>query len=396
MKNKIPKKRKILLEKAIKLTEIEDQYKLLPAKAKEIVSSFSWPQISINIDQSKSFSEINSVEQNIKDALSSRKIVIKNGEMPLSEIYWIFGLNNIFKSLKAEALINLGILKREKITKNVDFYTNLHDVSSKLSTAIENTLAEIHIEYFHKVFEVIFQEVFKHFYFDKESIYPCFEFCETAGHKRYPQVTIKKFSPDKRVFSIEGKPRNAYGCYHFGPSDVFPITLKENTVNNIKPAAVYIQDHAINRMVERLKITPSGYMFESVSRSLINPVVSGRDGESYLVDYYYANQKMGYLVVHPVSDILLIRSFKFITMSGTPEFYRLKRELRGDRQDFEYLGLDTVDGLMNSDLHKDPKLRQIFKNCGLSHLFEFSKNVRFDNPKSLIAEEIKKYFQIDK
>jgi hypothetical protein len=396
MKNKIPKKRKILLEKAIKLTEIEDQYKLLPAKAKEIVSSFSWPQISINIDQAKSFAEINSVEQNIKDALSSRKIVIKNGEMPLSEIYWIFGLNNIFKSLKSESLINLGILKREKITKNVDFYTNLHDVSSKLSTSVENTLAEIHIEYFHKVFEVIFQEVFKHFYFDKESIYPCFEFCETAGHKRYPQVTIKKFSPDKRVFSIEGKSRNAYGCYHFGPSDVFPITLKENTVNNIKPAAVYIQDHAINRMVERLKITPSGYMFESVSRSLIDPVVSGRDGESYLVDYYYANQKMGYLVVHPVSDILLIRSFKFITMSGTPEFYKLKRELRGDRQDFEYLGLDTVDGLMNSDLHKDPKLRQIFKNCGLSHLFEFSKNVKFDNPKSLIAEEIKKYFQIDK
>jgi hypothetical protein len=104
---------------------------------------------------------------------------------------------------------------------------------------------------------------------------------------------------------------------------------------------------------------------------------------------------MGYLVVRPVEDILLIRSFKFITMSGTPEFYRLKRELGGDRQDFEYLGLDTVDGLINSDLHKDPKLKRIFKNCGLSHLFEFSKNVKFDNPKSLIADEIKKYFQID-
>jgi hypothetical protein len=396
MSNKVSKKRKILLEKAIKLTEIEEQYKLLPAKAKEIVSSFSWPQISINIDQAKNFSEIKIIEQNIKDALSDKKIVIKNGEMPLSEVYWIFGLNNIFKSLKAESLINLGILHREKITKNLDFYKNLYVVSSNLSDSISNTLAEIHIEYFQEVFEIILQEVFKHFYFDRDGIYPCFEFCETAGRKKYPQVTIKKLSPTKRIFSIDGKSRAAYCCHHFNHYDSFPITLKENTINNIKPAVVYIQDHAINRLIERLKITPSGYMFESVARSLVNPVVSGRDGESYLIDYYYADKKMGYLVVRPVEDILLIRSFKFITMSGTPEFYKLKRELGGDRKDFEYLGLDTVDGLINSDLHKDSKLRRIFKNCGLSHLFEFSKNVKFDNPKSLIAEEIKKYFQIDK
>jgi hypothetical protein len=72
----------------------------------------------------------------------------------------------------------------------------------------------------------------------------------------------------------------------------------------------------------------------------------------------------------------------------------LKRALRGTKEDFEYLGIDSLDILLNSDIYKDEKLMGIFQRCGMADVLKLGKNIKFESPTNMIAEEIKKYFKI--
>jgi hypothetical protein len=146
-------------------------------------------------------------------------------------------------------------------------------------------------------------------------------------------------------------------------------------------------------MIERLGISPLGYMFDCLGRSLSKPILSGNSGPSYLLEFNYYSNKLGYLLISNEGDFAVVRSFKFITMTGTPEFYNLKKALKGSREDFEYLGLDTLETLLNSDISKDTKLREIFESCGLGHLFTIN-HLQFAKPESSVAEEIKQYFRL--
>ena len=124
------------------------------------------------------------------------------------------------------------------------------------------------------------------------------------------------------------------------------------------------------------------------------PIFSKKHSDLYLMDFYYGSFKLGYLLVSLEEDAALVRTFKFITMFGTPEYFKLKKHLGGVREDFEYLGMDSLD-LLNSDAFSDPRLKLIFKKCGLGHLFDIKSKVTFNAPTNLIANDIKKYFRIE-
>jgi hypothetical protein len=169
--------------------------------------------------------------------------------------------------------------------------------------------------------------------------------------------------------------------------------LPPNSVNNKVPLQVYVQEHAINRLFERIGIEPKGYIFDCIGRSILLNNIVGKDGPCYLLEFDYYNKKLGYLLLSNEGNFAVIKSFKFLTMSGTPEFYKLKKLLKGSREDFEYLGLDSFNTLVNSDIQSDETLRNIFDECGVGHLFD-KDHFQYKHNENLIAEEIKQYFKL--
>lgn len=374
----------------------------LPVNIKEFIHNLSWPQISINIDETKDYPEINDIQESIRHSLNTSCIPVNQEKLPISNVFGLHALNAAFGGicLDTNNFLNETTRKEKAISarekrfsnKNKQVLISALNNSQIIFEELNKALEIINPKYMEHLASVAAAEVLGHFSLQEKSLYPTFSAGENKG-KRYPIINVKYFNPIEATLTIDGNSRKAYKCYGYDFSGLKPIFISENTIDNKNSLPVYIQEHAVNRMIERLGISPLGYIFDCLGRSLMNPIVVGKSGPSYLLEFNYYSNKFGYLLISSEKDFAVIRSFKFITMSGTPEFYNLKKALRGSREDFEYLGLDSLEILLNSDISKDTKLKKIFEDCGLGHLFKIS-NLKFAKPESNIAEEIKQYFRL--
>jgi hypothetical protein len=379
-----------------------DDFARLPDSIKQFVYNLSWPQITIVVEDGTTHPNLEDIKESIKHLLNVVCIPVGEDKIPISNIFGLHclesALNGVYldtnnflnDSSKKDKLIS----SREKraIEKNKQslsiVLSNCKTIISKLS----EVLKIINPKYVDYIAFVATQEVLKYFSFQEFGLYPVFSVGDSKG-KKYPIITIKSFNPKAEQITVDGGSRKSYKCYNYDLLGISPIFLSAGVVDNKTPIPVHIQEHAINRMIERLGISPLGYMFDCLGRSLSKPILSGNSGPSYLLEFNYYSNKLGYLLISNEGDFAVVRSFKFITMTGTPEFYNLKKALKGSREDFEYLGLDTLETLLNSDISKDTKLREIFESCGLGHLFTIN-HLQFAKPESSVAEEIKQYFRL--
>jgi hypothetical protein len=67
-------------------------------------------------------------------------------------------------------------------------------------------------------------------------------------------------------------------------------------------------------------------------------------------------------------DFVIVSTFLFLTMQGTPEARRLRRELGLTRTDIEHYKLDHLFTLALSDVGEDPELNTALARCGCGHL----------------------------
>lgn len=367
---------------------IKKDYVCLPHKVKEIIIESSWPKLSLDIDQSLDFENIELIVEEIKTNLSKSFLTINNKNISLLESSNILAIDSVIFSLERTISGRTTIREKEKIIgKSIKSFCEksgnaTYDAAKKVWTGSAVMFSNI-----------VWSTISQYYRFDKKGLYYNFIKSKNSSYKKNHCISIKSFGPQPRVFKVEGKPRESYLCKRVTNEGISESVLPKNAIGNFGPLKVYVQEHAIKRIMERLKLNSYGDIFWSISNSLINPVVSSKDFDCFFIDFYYGKYKLGYLLVSLEEDAALIRTFKFITMFGTPEYFNLKKELGGVREDFEYLGMDSLE-LINSDVFADPKLVKIFKKCGLGHLFELKKNVTFDAPQSLMAGEIKKYFRI--
>jgi hypothetical protein len=81
-----------------------------------------------------------------------------------------------------------------------------------------------------------------------------------------------------------------------------------------------------------------------------------------------AGRKIGYFVALIFPHMILIKTFLFLTMQGTPEAERLREKLGLCRVDVERYKLDRFHTFVGSDIAKDPFLFKILSECGCGHL----------------------------
>jgi hypothetical protein len=201
-----------------------------------------------------------------------------------------------------------------------------------------------------------------------------------------PIISVRKEWRD-RTFKIDSKPRQAFGV---GTLDHGHFSWIE-----IKGMPVYIQRHAMNRLVERTAPvhTSKGDVWITVCDSINKMTIIERDGE-FLLECIYCGRKIGYFVCQIIDGAVLITTFIFLTMDGTPEGEVLWKKLRIGRQDKEYLGLDSLRLFITSDLRSDLELVSLLKECKCDHLFEVEYNP--DRLVAGVADNVMKYLGTNK
>jgi hypothetical protein len=256
-------------------------------------------------------------------------------------------------------------------------------------------------EYCHEKIDEIYNSTVEavHHYLIKSSSVNCFYcFHFKSSHNRFV-VEISRYCKSK-MFNIGGISRVGYAIAN--PSGIAPKWLKLN----IKPIGVdmelpiYVQIHAIERMIERIGVTfypeSAAYrcIWQSVNKAIINS--HGRDETNgrFLLECYFSGCKIGYFVCQVVNNAICITTFLFLTMDGTPEGDKFQSRLRVGRLDKQYLGLDNLDAFLNSDLQSDSRLVELMHKCGCGHIFELKSRVTYYRESVKIADEMRRYLKM--
>jgi hypothetical protein len=188
-------------------------------------------------------------------------------------------------------------------------------------------------------------------------------------------VVVKQYPPEKKKFSIEGNVRPAFRIGWTFSSDefewlsFFPKELGITSLPEDQPIPVYIQDHAIRRLFERIDCIQPRIIILSIYKSLRNCVLI-KDKGRFIIEYRIVGVKVGYLSAVMTDGKLVIRTFLFLTFNGMPEGKRLEDYIGLKMLDTQYLKMDKLSSFMTGKLRENEELRSIFEKADCLHLVE--------------------------
>ncbi len=164
--------------------------------------------------------------------------------------------------------------------------------------------------------------------------------------------------------------------------------------DSVDPIPVQMQSHAIRRFFER---HPTGgqYLFTVGGdlHSLQEPVVIPRIADGPLIEFRVGPHRIGYFVPELTPSGIVIRTFLFATMAGTPEHEKIRKRLRVNRHGIETMTLDRIESFVFADLNADIEVRKLLIEAGLDHLLEMAADVTVETsgkPKE-VAKLIRTY-----
>ena len=137
------------------------------------------------------------------------------------------------------------------------------------------------------------------------------------------------------------------------------------------PVRVYVQAHALQRLKERIDVIANSYLQFYLYLSMQDLVVVRNDSGQQLIEFRYADKKLGYFAFDLLGKNLIIRTFLFITMDGTPEGDALREKLGIEAEDKKYLSIDKLSTFVISDIKRNAEVKQHFVDTGCGQLFDW-------------------------
>jgi hypothetical protein len=241
---------------------------------------------------------------------------------------------------------------------------------------------------------------------DTQLYYAKCEFGRTPSGKSSVSCVIHREEAQTRWVAPKGeKGRMAFRCGQpFGKDGIdwieWPRSLLASE-DSRDPLPVYAQSHVLDNLYRKearaLFIEDGEWMaHDDLWQSLRTPKITlMTDRDMFLVEYRLGGHKLGYLVAQTLDDIVLIRSFLFLTMDGTPESDMLWKKRRLCRADKEELGLDRIDTFLHTDIQFNPKLVSLLEECGCGHLFKILKEPPCERTVAGYAGNMLKYLRLD-
>jgi hypothetical protein len=220
-----------------------------------------------------------------------------------------------------------------------------------------------------------------------------------ANGKSIFKVIVGAVKAQERTVRVGNGPRRAVCVPEYCVADQIKWLDVDTAALGLSGPArrvpVYVQHHALRRLAQRVDVPSlAPYAQSWLSDALGDPRVVARDGADLLVEFRMENRRLGYLIVTPTTDAVVVRTFKFLTMEGMPEARLLKKRLGLTRLDVDWLRLSKLASYTQTDLADDPKLRPLFDACGCGHLFELAESEGNFAPAAApapLAAEVHKY-----
>lgn len=218
--------------------------------------------------------------------------------------------------------------------------------------------------------------------------------------KHQGQVILGSVEPQARKITLDGRARTMYRLANCGAGGSSWISVSGQQLGRRdlpEEIPIFVQVHALEQLRKRANLPAvQPYLQAWLTESMKELAVIKEIGRGNLmVEFRIQEHRIGYLVVTPRADAVIVRTFLFLTMDQTTAAKLLHKKLRLTRGDREYLGLHELAAFTNTDLRTDPVLRPLMEKCGCGHLFKLVEATDDLAPKpTALAEKMKKYLQL--
>jgi hypothetical protein len=200
----------------------------------------------------------------------------------------------------------------------------------------------------------------------------------------YQIITIGTYPLEVRYATIHGdrRPIIQTGELHYneGKPYLMPNTVSYRQLHIKDPSGkkevpVYIQQHAVDRTLQRTCCGVPGGAISFVNGSFIQKLKIINEGDKYLVECRWGEIKIGYFVGMLINNIFVILTFLLITHSSTPEGRKLSQITGLKREDMEFLAIDDLKTLINSDIARDKRIIKIFTAAGCKSILKMNNDL---------------------
>jgi hypothetical protein len=189
-------------------------------------------------------------------------------------------------------------------------------------------------------------------------------------------ITVHGTIPEKIHVSVQDEKRTAVRLGYINQSvvkwvSINPEKLGMRSLGDDHLIDVYVQEHALNRLVERNDCVYVQYIWMALALSVLKCKFHKDEYHgNYMIEYAVYEQKTGYLVAEFVDAKLIIRTFLLLTNDGTPEGRKLHANTGLSKADKEYLRLDKLSTFLSPDIHASENIKKIFTEAGCQSLFK--------------------------
>jgi hypothetical protein len=201
--------------------------------------------------------------------------------------------------------------------------------------------------------------------------------------RRHVQVEISTYTPSRRQITVDGITRPAIRICWKGASYLMEakLTAEQLGVQEQYGADfsfdIYIQQHALNRLAERIDSVSTGIMhFDMFTSFVFNPKAFRDYRGNILIVFNVLGLKTGYFRATIVDGVLLIRTFLFLTNTGTPEGRKLEKLTGLQMLDKKYLAIDKLSALIHSDIMEHEEVSELFRQAGCGSLLELCPKLK--------------------
>lgn len=240
---------------------------------------------------------------------------------------------------------------------------------------------------------------------DETLYYASLDLGRKGNQKFAVSITIRRAPRRLRTFVKDGQSRPAFQCGQpFGADGLEWVSWAPEWLGLAADGPtlpVYVQSHVLDKLYRREKRAVffedaewliHDYLWQSLREPRIRPAPDSP--EKLLVEYWLNTHHIGYLPASVMDNGVLVETFLFLTMDGTPEGKALADKLKLRRQDKKHLELDQIDTFLSTDLQFDPELVALLEECGCGHLFEISADPQPERCKAGYADAIRKHLRL--
>jgi hypothetical protein len=345
------------------------------------VFKISPPIVEFDLNINIEASEIKKVKDALYESLKLYPVTIEDEELELNCYDYLTTGLTIYMRLFHNTTEQLPEAKliREKINPlifNLFSENNIADIISLLDLTISTGLSKLNGN--------MYSLTYNWKIINKKHLATVFTFHE-----------IKNLKTD---VAIEGVIRPAYRVGwavrgQFIPTNIDRDSLRLNPEHYPQKIEVYVQNHALHRLCERIDNIREGLLHMQLHACFLEIITIKKHADKYYIDFKIDNiYKVGYFVASVVDNKLIVKTFLLLTQEGTPEEQKLKQLTGLSRHDIQFLNLDKFSSFFDSTLYSDEKTKALFEEAGFKPILDCVTDYDWTtNKKSSLADRLRKY-----